>query len=246
MDPIKYIFEKPTLTRKISRWQMLLSEFDIVFVTRKAIKSQAIVNCLADQLLNDPELLGSLFPDEDVMALEPELDNVEPWRWKLYFNKAANSTGNEVGAILVSPNSQQIPISIKLNFDCTNNTIDYEVCIVSLQVALEFGAYNLSVFGDSLLIISQIEGKWQARGTKLISYQKCVNYLISKFQDITFAYLPRAYNQFADALAALASMVKLSEGDDIWQLHIEVRGIPTYCMNIEECMSVEVKADGKP
>ena len=33
MDPIKYIFEKLALTRKISHWQMLLSKFDIVFVT---------------------------------------------------------------------------------------------------------------------------------------------------------------------------------------------------------------------
>ena len=38
MDPIKYNFEKPALIGKISRWQMLLSEFNIVFVTRKAIK----------------------------------------------------------------------------------------------------------------------------------------------------------------------------------------------------------------
>ena len=77
MDPIKYIFEKPTLTRKISRWQKLLSKFDIVFVTRKAIKGQAIVDYLANQLLNDPELSKSLFPDEDVMALELEPDSVE-------------------------------------------------------------------------------------------------------------------------------------------------------------------------
>ena len=48
MDPIKYIFEKPALTRKISRWQMLLSEFDIMFVKRKAIKGQAIANYLAN------------------------------------------------------------------------------------------------------------------------------------------------------------------------------------------------------
>ena len=41
-------------------------------------------------------------------------------------------------------------------------------------------------------------------------------------------------------------MIKLSEGDDMRQLRIEVRGIPAYCMNIEECMSVEVEADGKP
>ena len=37
MDPIKYIFEKPALTGKIAQWQVLLSEFDILFVARKAI-----------------------------------------------------------------------------------------------------------------------------------------------------------------------------------------------------------------
>ena len=50
---------------------MLLSEFDIVFVTRKVIKGQTIADYLADQLLNDQELSKSLFPSEDVMALEP-------------------------------------------------------------------------------------------------------------------------------------------------------------------------------
>lgn len=29
MDPINYIFEKPGLTGRIARWQMLLSEYDI-------------------------------------------------------------------------------------------------------------------------------------------------------------------------------------------------------------------------
>ena len=77
-----------------------------------------------------------------------------------------------------------------MNFGCTNNVTEYEACIVDLQVALEFGAYVLSIFGDSLLIISQIKGKWQARDTKLIPYQKSVNRLIPKFRDITFAYLP--------------------------------------------------------
>ena len=72
MDPIKYIFEKLSLTGKISRWQMLHFEFDIVFVTRKAIKVQAIADYIADQPLNDLELSESLFPDEDVMALEPK------------------------------------------------------------------------------------------------------------------------------------------------------------------------------
>ena len=79
----------------------------------------------------------------------------------------------------------------------------------------------------------------------MIPYQKCVIRLILKFQNIIFAYLLWAHNQFVDTLATLASMVKLSEGDDMRQLRIEVSGIPAYCTNIKECMSVEVKVDGK-
>ena len=63
---------------------------------------------------------------------------------------------------------------------------------------------------------------------------------------MTFAYLPQAHNQFADDLATLASMFKLAKGDDIRQLRIEVCDMPAYCMNIEECMNVKAKIDGKP
>ena len=85
--------------------------------------------------------------------MEPEPNNVESWRRKLYFNGVANSTGNGVGADLVFLKAKQILFSVKLNFDCTNNVTEYEACIVGLQVALEFGTYDLS--------ISQIKGKWQ-------------------------------------------------------------------------------------
>ena len=96
MDPIKYMFEKPTLKGKISHWQRLLFEFNIIFVVRNVIKGQAIADYLVDQLLNDPEFSESFFSDEDVMVLEPELCDVEPWRWELYFNGAANSIRNGV------------------------------------------------------------------------------------------------------------------------------------------------------
>ena len=49
-----------------------------------------------------------------------------------------------------------------------------------------------------------------------------------------------------DALATLASMVKWAKGDEMQQLRIEVRSALAYCMNIEECMNVEAKIDGKP
>uniref|UniRef100_A0A2N9FWG5 Uncharacterized protein n=1 Tax=Fagus sylvatica TaxID=28930 RepID=A0A2N9FWG5_FAGSY len=199
MDPIKYIFEKPALTGKIARWQVLLSEL---------------------------ELMDSEFPDEDVMTVDEDNHG----RWKLYFDGAANAVGSGIGAVLVSPKGQQTPIAVKLGFDCTNNMTEYEACIVGLQAALEFGAYELEVFGDSLLIVSQTNGEWQARDPKLIPYQRYISRLLPKFKYITFTYTPRAHNHFADALATLASLIKLVEGDDVRPLRIETRDIPAYCV----------------
>ena len=100
--------------------------------------------------MNDLEFSESLFPDKDGLAIKPEPSNVEPWHWNLYFDRAVNSIRNGVGVVLVSQKGQQILVSIKLNFDCMNNVIEYEACIVGLQVPLEFIAYDLRVFRDSL------------------------------------------------------------------------------------------------
>jgi ribonuclease HI len=242
MDPIKYIFEKPALTGKIARWQVLLSEFDILFVARKAIKGQAIADYLADYPSEQLELMDSEFPDEDVMTVDEDNHG----RWKLYFDGAANAVGSGIGAVLVSPKGQQTPIAVKLGFDCTNNMTEYEACIVGLQAALEFGAYELEVFGDSLLIVSQTNGEWQARDPKLIPYQRYISRLVPKFKYVTFTYTPRAHNHFADALATLVSLIKLAEGDDVRPLRIETRDIPAYCVCVEECMNVEADIDDKP
>ena len=68
MDLVKYIFEKPALTGRIARWQVLLSEFDIVYVTQKTIKGSALADYLAQQPLNDYQPMHPEFPDENIMA----------------------------------------------------------------------------------------------------------------------------------------------------------------------------------
>ena len=101
MDPIKYIFETPALTRKISHWKMLL-RIQYRICSKKTIKVQAVANYLADQPLNDPKFSKSLFPNEDVLGIDLETSNMEPWHWKLYFDGVANTTRNGVGVVLVS------------------------------------------------------------------------------------------------------------------------------------------------
>uniref|UniRef100_A0A2N9GI78 RNase H type-1 domain-containing protein n=1 Tax=Fagus sylvatica TaxID=28930 RepID=A0A2N9GI78_FAGSY len=177
---------------------------------QEAIKGQAIADYLADYPSEQLELMDSEFPDEDVMTVDEDNHG----RWKLYFDGAANAVGSGIGAVLVSPKGQQTPIAVKLGFDCTNNMTEYEACIVGLQAALEFGAYELEVFGDSLLIVSQTNGEWQARDPKLIPYQRYISRLVPKFKYVTFTYTPRAHNHFADALATLASLIKLVEAVD--------------------------------
>ena len=69
LDPIKYIFEKPSLFKRIAKWQVLLSEFDILYVSQKAIKGSAIVDFLTERANEEYEPMSFDFPDEDLMVV---------------------------------------------------------------------------------------------------------------------------------------------------------------------------------
>ncbi|KAA0032019.1 Retrovirus-related Pol polyprotein from transposon 17.6 [Cucumis melo var. makuwa] len=102
MDPIKYIFEKPSLSGRIAKWQVLFSEFDIVYITRKAIKGSVIADCLAELPIEDYESMKFDFPDEDIMALVNTASNT----WTMMFDGATNEIGHGVRAILMSPDGK--------------------------------------------------------------------------------------------------------------------------------------------
>ena len=50
------------------------------------------------------------------------------------------------------------------------------------------------------------------------------------FEAISFTYIPRSENQFADALATLASMLQVLNDIEIQPLKIEIEKRPTYCL----------------
>ena len=78
MDPIKYIFEKPALSRRIERWQMILTEYDIQYTTQKANKGSVLEDHLAHQAVDDYQSMNFEFPDENIMLVtdyeKPGLD----------------------------------------------------------------------------------------------------------------------------------------------------------------------------
>ena len=104
LDPIKYIFEKPSLSGRIARWQVLLSEYDIQYVSQKAIKGSAIAEFLADKTEDEYEPMKFEFPNEDLMTIfQVENESTKQDTWKLYFDGAFNVLGHGIGVILISP-----------------------------------------------------------------------------------------------------------------------------------------------
>ena len=110
-----------------------------------------------------------------------------------------------------------------------NNIVEYEACITSLETALDLGIRQLEIHGDSNLVIQQTQGIWRTRDEKLKPYHAYLDLLVAGFDELRYIHLPRAENQFADALATLASVVEIPAGVIVQPLLIETRSAPAYC-----------------
>ena len=51
----------------------------------------------------------------------------------------------------------------KLEFETTNNTIEYEALRLVLRAAKDLGIQQLSVYGDSELVVQQVKDKYQVK-----------------------------------------------------------------------------------
>ena len=126
MDPLKYIFEKPTLSGRLSRWLILLAEFDLKYMARKIIKGSVVSYFCAENPI-EGENGKKDFLDEDIL-------DVELRTWKIYFDKAVNQYRNGIGIFSITPEGSHIPLATKLNFEATNNMAEYESCIVKWKL----------------------------------------------------------------------------------------------------------------
>lgn len=151
LDLLRYIYKKPYLSSRIVRWQVLLKEYDIMYLIRETVKWSVIVDHLADNAIEDYELLDFDFLDEDMLIVEKEKRRSD-W-WIMYFDREVNVCSNGAGTVIISSDKKQYPILVKLWFKCTNNTVKYEACILDLKVALELNIIKINVYGNPILII---------------------------------------------------------------------------------------------
>ena len=64
LDPLRYLFNRPVLTGRLMRWLVLLTEFDIQYVTQNSIKWSIIADHLASLPVSDDRPIDDDFPDE--------------------------------------------------------------------------------------------------------------------------------------------------------------------------------------
>ena len=86
----------------------------------------------------------------------------------------------------------------------TNNVSEYNGLIIGLELAIFNGIKELSVKGDSLLVIKQMKGEYKVKNKNLKILFERAKQLSLQFDKITFEHIYRENNQRADELSNIA------------------------------------------
>ncbi len=83
----------------------------------------------------------------------------------------------------------------------TNNVAEYRGLLAGLSAAHELGARRVAVRMDSKLVVEQMKGTWQVKNPALRELAHDAASLRSEFADVSFEWIPRERNKYADRLA---------------------------------------------
>jgi len=93
------------------KWSLELSEFDIHYESRKALKAQVFTDFLAEMT----------FPTEENKG-----------EWTVFVDESSNSKGSGTWIIIKYGEGTVVEISLGLSFPVTNNTVEYEALLAGL------------------------------------------------------------------------------------------------------------------
>jgi len=83
----------------------------------------------------------------------------------------------------------------------TCNYAEYSALIIGLKQAEKLKIENLTVYGDSLLVIEQLNGNYKIKSENLKPLYKQATHLISNFPVVKIIHIPRKLNGRADELS---------------------------------------------
>jgi ribonuclease HI len=121
------------------------------------------------------------------------------------FRWLAKTAGSRHRNPLHCPGGEQLKYALQLSFPASNNAAGYEALIHGLNIAISLGIKRLMVYGDSLVVISQINKDWDCSTDSMDKYCTTVRKLEDKFEGLEFHHVERDRNAAADALLKLGS-----------------------------------------
>ena len=133
--PMKQILHKLETSRRLMKWDIELSEFDIRYKPKTVVKGQILADFIIEFTPAQSTEATQLAPDLPV--------------WKLSVDGAANTQGSDAGLILTSLDGIDTEYALRFGFRASNNEAEYEAVIAALNLAHFMEADQLEVSSDS-------------------------------------------------------------------------------------------------
>src|SRR4051794_19247568 len=81
-----------------------------------------------------------------------------------------------------------------LKEECSNNEAEHEALVFGLLLALSMEVHSLRAYGDSQLIVRQVNDIYEVRKPELVPYYTAARNLMGKFQHVEVLHVPRSRN----------------------------------------------------
>ena len=128
-----------------------------------------------------------------------------PEHWTMYFDGSLNLDGAGVGIYFISPSGDKLRSVLRLHFRASNDTVEYEAALHGLHIAVDLDVKCLMVYGDSALIINQVNKDWNCTNKKMDAYCVEIRKLKGIFYGIEYHQVVRDENKATDELSKIGS-----------------------------------------
>ncbi|KAL8157739.1 hypothetical protein AgCh_002444 [Apium graveolens] len=181
---------------KLVNWAVELSQFNLSFIPRTAIKAQALTDFIIECNFPEEE------PEPMNMDLEPEKD-ASPGAWTLKVDGSSTSERSGAGFILKSPEGFTIQTTISFGFPVKNNQAEYEALITGLKLSRTLRVKDLKIYSDSQIVVKQTNGEYIAKDHTLAKYQALVQSYLASIPNHQVLQVCQEENEEADILSNL-------------------------------------------
>nr|XP_023872557.1 uncharacterized protein LOC111985140 [Quercus suber] len=112
-------------------------------------------------------------------------------KWIVHVDGSSTQHVGGIGVVLQSLEGDKLKHKVCLQYQATNNEVEYEALLKGLELVKSVEAKSMLVLGDSQLIMGQVNGMYEAKEERMRKYFNRVMRLMKKFEEINFVQIPR-------------------------------------------------------